>query len=186
MAVKTFTSEVLTSADTNTYLANSGLVYVKSQTIGTGVSSVTVSDAFSATYDSYQIVIEGTTNATAGAAMLFRCVTSGGADNASNWRGNTFYIQSGVAGGLTNDNYSSNASGQCGGFSTSAGSLAFLVQSPFASTRTQLAFTMADNNYWRTSASVLDNATSYTGFKLLANAGTFTGGTITVYGFRKA
>jgi hypothetical protein len=28
MAVKTFTTETLTSADTNEYLANSGLVYV--------------------------------------------------------------------------------------------------------------------------------------------------------------
>ena len=186
MAVKTFTSEILTSSDTNTYLTNAMAQYVKSQTIGSGVSSVTVTNAFSSTYDSYQIVIEGTTNGTAGAAMLFRCVDSGGTDNASNWRGNTFYVVSGGAGGLTNDNFTSNASGQCGGFSTSAGSMAFLVQSPFASTRTQLAFTMADNNYWRTSAAVLDNATSYTGFKLVSNAGTFTGGTITVYGFRKA
>lgn len=52
MAIKTFTTgEVLTASDTNTYLANSGLVFVKSQTIGSAVTSVTVSDAFSATYD---------------------------------------------------------------------------------------------------------------------------------------
>ena len=58
MAIKTFTTgEVLTAADTNTYLANSGLVLVKSQTIGTGVASVTISDAFSTTYDNYRITI---------------------------------------------------------------------------------------------------------------------------------
>jgi hypothetical protein len=40
MAIKTFTTgEVLTASDTNTYLANSGLVYVKSQTIGSGVTA---------------------------------------------------------------------------------------------------------------------------------------------------
>ena len=34
MAIKTFTTgEVLTAADTNTYLANSGLVYVASGTV---------------------------------------------------------------------------------------------------------------------------------------------------------
>ena len=61
MAIKTFTTgEVLTAADTNTYLANSGLVFVKQQTIGSGVSSVAVSDAFSATYDNYLITVSDT------------------------------------------------------------------------------------------------------------------------------
>ena len=58
MAVKTFTTEVLTSADTNTYLANSGLVYITSTTIGTGVSSVTLSSVFSATYDNYRVIYQ--------------------------------------------------------------------------------------------------------------------------------
>jgi hypothetical protein len=58
MAIKTFTTgEVLTASDTNTYLANAGLVYVKSQTIGTGVSSVIVSDCFTTDYDNYKIVV---------------------------------------------------------------------------------------------------------------------------------
>ena len=187
MAIKTFTTgEVLTASDTNTYLANAGLVYVKSQTIGTGVSSVTVSDAFSATYDSYQIVIDGTLGSAAGAAMQFRCVTSGGADNASNWRGNGFYVQSGVSGGLTNDFYTSSIFGYCGGFSTAAGGMIFTVQGPYTASNTNINFTMADNQYLRISASCLDNTTSYTAFKLTPNSGTFTGGTITVYGYRKA
>jgi hypothetical protein len=60
MAIKTFTTgEVLTAADTNTYLANSGLVYVASTTVGTGVSSVTVSSAFNSTYDNYKIIYSG-------------------------------------------------------------------------------------------------------------------------------
>jgi hypothetical protein len=60
MAIKTFTTgELLSSSDTNTYLANSGLVYVTSATIGTAVSSVAVANAFSATYDNYKIVAHG-------------------------------------------------------------------------------------------------------------------------------
>jgi hypothetical protein len=35
------------------------LVLVKSQTIGTGVSTVAVSDAFNATYDAYKIIVSG-------------------------------------------------------------------------------------------------------------------------------
>ena len=62
MAIKTFTTgEVLTASDTNTYLTNSGLVYIKQQTVGSGVASVTVSDAFSSTYDSYLIIDTGGT-----------------------------------------------------------------------------------------------------------------------------
>lgn len=153
-------------------------------TIGNAVGTVTIANAFSATYDSYHIVIDGTLGSAAGAALQFRCVTSGGADNAANWRGNAFYVQSGFAGGLTNDYWINAVVAQCGGFSTSAGSMNFIVQSPFASSRTNVNFNMADNNYIRFSASCLDNSTSYTAFKLTPNAGTFTGGTIRVYGYR--
>ena len=52
------TGQVFTAAAANN-MANSGLTYVKQQTIGNGVASVTVSDAFSATYDNYKIVING-------------------------------------------------------------------------------------------------------------------------------
>lgn len=58
MAVKTFTTEVLTSADTNTYLANSGLVYITQATL-TG-SSVSIASCFSATYDSYLLQFTNT------------------------------------------------------------------------------------------------------------------------------
>ena len=57
MAIKTFTTgEVLTASDTNTYLANAGLVYVTSVTVGTGVTTVSVSSCFTSTYDSYEIL----------------------------------------------------------------------------------------------------------------------------------
>ena len=61
MAVKTFTSERLTSSDVNTYLTNSGLVYIKQQTVGSNVGAVTVTDAFSASFDNYYITYTGGT-----------------------------------------------------------------------------------------------------------------------------
>ena len=62
MAIKNFTTgEVLTAADTNTYLANSGLVYVTSQTVGSAVSTVTVPGAFSTTWNDYRIIYSGGT-----------------------------------------------------------------------------------------------------------------------------
>jgi len=71
MAIKTFTTgEVLTASDTNTYLANSGLVYIKQQTVGNAVASVTVSDAFSSTYDNYKITYTGGASSGGGALKL--------------------------------------------------------------------------------------------------------------------
>lgn len=59
MAIKTFTAgEVLTASDTNTYLTNSGLVYVTSTSVGTG-TTLTISNVFSSTYDNYRIVFSG-------------------------------------------------------------------------------------------------------------------------------
>ena len=42
-------------------VANQGLTLVKTQTVGSGVSSVTVTDAFSATFDNYEILMSGGT-----------------------------------------------------------------------------------------------------------------------------
>jgi hypothetical protein len=67
--------EVLTAADLNAY---AGLILVKTQTIGTAVSSVTVSDAFSSTFDNYLVAVDGVTSSTnTGATMYLSGATSG-------------------------------------------------------------------------------------------------------------
>jgi len=69
MAVKTFTTgEVLTAADTNTYLNNGGLVWIKSVTFTSAAdSSTNFQSIFTSTYDSYRIVCHTLTAATNGA-----------------------------------------------------------------------------------------------------------------------
>jgi hypothetical protein len=57
MAIKTFTTgEVLTASDTNTYLANSGLVYIANATATSG-TTLSIANAFSSTYENYRIVL---------------------------------------------------------------------------------------------------------------------------------
>jgi len=59
MAIKTFTTgEVLTASDTNTYLANSGLVYITSASATSG-TSFSINNCFTTTYDSYVIYFTG-------------------------------------------------------------------------------------------------------------------------------
>lgn len=69
MAIKTFTTgEVLTASDTNTYLANSGLVVVKQVSFTSAADSGTnFQSIFNSTYDSYKIVCHSITAATNGA-----------------------------------------------------------------------------------------------------------------------
>ena len=183
MSVKTFSTEVLTSADTNTYLANSGLVYVTSATIGTGVSTVTVSNAFSSTYDNYRIVVSGGFGSDDPQNIL---MTLGSTSTNYYWArvGRSFadVDGGGASGGST-------SSWRIGGITPQIANFAADIFNPFLSDQTAFA---SSNLYARTAGSIyfvggyLNDTTSYTAFTLVPGAGTLTGGTVTVYGYRKA
>jgi hypothetical protein len=65
MAIKTFTTgEVLTASDTNTYLANSGLVYVGAGTLSLTTSATNVTGVFSSTYKQYRVLLNITARST--------------------------------------------------------------------------------------------------------------------------
>jgi len=181
MAIKTFTTgEVLTAADTNTYLANSGLVFVKSQTIGNGVSSVTVSDAFSATYNNYRIVINGGVAST-NAPIKMQL----GASTTKYYMGLNYVIySSGTTPQAASDN-DANSWGYVGYGTTDSLAASFDVINPFESKYTQChASGWAALTAAGTATGIHQVATSYTAFNIVSG-GTFTGGTITVYGYRK-
>jgi hypothetical protein len=180
MAIKTFTSgEVLTAADTNTYLANSGLVYISSTTVGTAVASVTVSSAFSSTYDNYRIIYTGGTGTGTVAMTLGASITT--------------YSNSLVYGSLyatptpTGTGASAGAAwtfvGYCDAVLCHVGLDVFspnLAKYTTFGNCSYAASTNAGNN-----SGIHATSTAYTSFTLIP-AGTFTGGTITVYGYRKA
>jgi hypothetical protein len=90
MAIKTFTTaEVLTAADTNTYLANSGLVYITE----VALSTTALDGIFTSTYDNYRIVVNQIKTAGAGALVRYNFRdTSNATVNASNYytAGNRF------------------------------------------------------------------------------------------------
>jgi hypothetical protein len=180
MAIKTFTTgEVLTASDTNTYLANSGLVYVKQQTVGNAVASVTVSDAFSTTYDNYKITYTAGVSST-GANLALTL----GATATGYYSGITYvsYATSGLAGVGSNNT----ASFTFGGIARTNYSIVDLdVFSPFTAQRTTVSGPFINNDACGHFAGFLDNTTSYTAFTLTPGTGTLTGGIITVYGYRK-
>ena len=180
MAIKTFTTgEVLTAADTNTYLANSGLVLVKSTTVGSGVANVTVSSAFSATYDNYIIQYVGGTHSTS-TELRIQLDGATGADYQSSIQ----YLPYG--GSLSGATTTTTAFGWCGSASANNSIMNTTLYSPFLAKNT-----FASTQMWEWPSGIGNSggrhtlSTSYTGFVVIPAAGTMTGGTIIVYGFRK-
>jgi hypothetical protein len=183
MAVKTFTTgEVLTASDTNTYLANAGLVYVTSTTIGSAVSSVTVSNCFSSTYDNYRIVASGPASGSADSNLIM--TLNGG---ASDYYGGLVYgTSTGTAPLFAGVNNAANwpFMGYC---SVASGIVLTMdVIGPNLAEYTAIQSMYVNIGGHGTFTGMRGANTQHTGFTLQPTIGTITGGTITVYGYRKA
>jgi hypothetical protein len=160
-----------------------GLVLVSTTTIGTTVSSVTVSNAFSSTYDNYKIILSGGVASTSNAiSMILGATTTGyyrfliygafnsntinsaGTANAANWE-NTFV-----------------------GSTTSLNGVIDLLSPNLAKNTiivgVNATTTTTGNAFWQNG--YLNDTTQYTAFTLTPSAGTLTGGTIKVYGYQNS
>ena len=182
MPITTYTSgEVLTASSLNAnFAAAGGLQLVKSQTIGSAVGSVTVTGAFSSTYDNYKIIISGGV----GSADSSLAITLG--STVTNYCRFIFFgafNSNTIAGSATNTGVTWDAVGQV---SVNSMSLDMELQSPFLSKRTHFyaratQSTTTGNIYLNNG--FLNDSTSYTAFTVTNASGTLTGGTIRVYGY---
>jgi hypothetical protein len=158
-----------------------GLVLISSTTIGSAATTVTVSGAFSSTYDNYRITISGgTVNTDTSLEMLLGATTTG-------------YYQAGkvrtFAGAdlnVDNENIGGWFLGDC-----STKSLAYtidlfgpnLANETWFSASSIFMNTTTGHSLFQTG--FVDNTTSYTAFTINVNGGhNATGGTIKVYGYR--
>ena len=170
------TGEVLTAADMNAV----GLWLVKTQTVGTGVSSVNVTGAFSADYANYRITWTG---GTMSAATNVRMVLGAA---ATGYYATLIYAVYTTAGGALANVPDNNAVrwNYVGTGNTNWASVRMDLYNPQATTRTIYSCQYADGTSAGMNNGYLDNATSYTDFTLSPGSGTMTGGTIRVYGYR--
>ena len=191
MAIQTFTAgQILTAADTNTYLANSGLVYVTSVAItGTPVTFVDVTSCFSSTYDNYRITYTAKGNGSAAFHTL--TLYNGGTPTATGYyqNGTSMTSNSTTVGGIAQANGASFSLGaQQAGTDPFYGSIEMMR--PFEATQTYMQVTTstyaAGFGYNYTLQGVQNGTTSFTGFRITTPAGSFNTGTVTVYGYRKA
>lgn len=160
------------------------LTLISTTTIGSAVSSVTVSNAFSSTYDNYKIIISGGAGSTDGSLKMTLGATS------------TNYYWNGSYGGL---NWTNTINGDAsGGITSSLGVGLFSANSIFAnielscpnlakvtSYASQQVRT-ATGGFFGTFGGFLNDTTQYTAFTITTSTGTLTGGTIKVYGYQNS
>lgn len=169
---------ILTAADMNAV----GMWLVKRETIGTSVANFTVSGAFSTDYDDYRIVISGGS----ASADPFLNMTLGSTATNYYWTYlSRTYNNTAVSAASTTGTFWHVGTGSTNGYST-----VIDIRSPFLSRITtfnanDVYIVNSTAGAWYQYGGHLNNTTSYTAFTITASAGTLTGGTVSVYGYRK-
>lgn len=155
-----------------------GLELVKTQTIGSAVSSVEVTGAFSSTYDSYKIIMNGgaSSDADINVNMVLGSTTTGYYSVRSGWR---------YAGTALNFVDANNGSQWLvgSGVGTNPQIVADIVNPNLAKNTFFYAVTNTTAGI-ATSAGYQSATTQFTAFTLTPSSGTLTGGTIRVYGYK--
>jgi hypothetical protein len=157
-----------------------GLTLVKAQTIGTTVGSVAVTDAFSATYDAYKIVVAGGVASSSDIEFNFNFTGS----TTQYYNSFTYTAWNTTVVGVGNSNGSSWL--YFGSADTNGLAMSLELVNPFLAKYTSAMTACTRMGIAGPSNGVHKVATSYTGFTLAPSAGTITGGTIYVYGYAKA
>jgi hypothetical protein len=168
-------------------LAPYGLELITSQSFA-GQGTLTLNNVFSNTYDNYLIDLYITQNTTASDSTW--TLVNGSTPAASNWGHNTLGLAVGA------NVHNSGASNQPAPYfyPVDAGAgigVKFTIYSPFRAARTTAFVESITNssgfgtNHAIWTHAILNNSTSYEGFRYNVTAGNMTG-TIRVYGLRKA
>lgn len=161
------------------------LVLISTTTIGSAVTSVALTNIFSATYDNYRITLSGGSASTTSDGSFILGATTANYYTAFTYNG---YVSpfTNFATGAANTTSSATV------FSYSANGVNGVIDlfSPFLTARTTFLFaaaTMATTGNRWSGGGFQDSATSFTGMTFSTQGGhTLTGGTIKVYGYQNS
>jgi hypothetical protein len=157
-----------------------GLQLIKTQTVGSAVSSVTVNDAFSSEYDNYKILYtDGAASAQIDLKMTLGSTTAGYYQNVIYTAWNNTVLAVNTNNGASWERAGIAETGTC--------VLNVELTQPFAAELTTISGPFIGPGSGRVGGYLtgfLNNTTSYTAFTLTTSSGTITGGVIRVYGYR--
>jgi hypothetical protein len=190
MAIKTFTTgEVLTASDTNTYLANSGLVYITGGALS--LTATNFAGCFTSEYRDYRVVVDSLAwNATGDLYYQFLTGTTP-YTNADYFWAMRGYKVTGVAfdNGASTQTYGFLGTGNVLANNLVCGSCSWDICGPQLSQRTLLTGQGAgvSTDYFGLSGMNAHNVVAaYTGIRFLTNSATTFTGNVNIYGYRKA
>ena len=180
------TGSVLTASRYNQDVVDNtkalALRHIKTQTIGSGVSSVDVTGVFSADYDNYLVTVTNVDTSTADTDFFVRLGTS---TTRTEYRYGGQYINIGGAAGTASS--TGTANGIAVGFTEDdETNLSFVILAPFLAQPSSVLATYSNQNYAGYYGGWDSLASSHTQFVLRPNSGTMTGGDIRVYGYINA
>lgn len=159
-----------------------GLTLVKSQTIGSAVSSVTVTDAFSSTYDNYLITLNGGAASTDINIRLTLGSTTSGYYSVGIYQA----LNSSTVNGILDSNLGFTT---CGSGTDEVLNAQSILQNPNLAKKTLFKNQGVGIRGALTCLKLdgfIDTTTQYTAFTLTASSGTMTGGTVRVYGYQNS
>jgi hypothetical protein len=168
-----------------TAVGNSGLVFVKQQTVGSGVSSVIVTNAFNATYDNYLIYLNAVGCSVTNDSFMVQLRTGTTTSTASYYFSLIYNVYTGGINQAAQSNGSSWNNVGRGISANDACSFSFNLNAPFLSVKTTMTGTATGSDLTGANSGYHNVASSYDQFVVSLNSGTMTGGSITVYGYRK-
>jgi len=160
-----------------------GAILVKTQTVGTAVSSVTVTGAFCTTYSCYRILYTGGTVSNSDQDLALQLRTAGGTTSTTGYYLALIYgTYAGAGPTLFGTNNGANWLNAGGG----DGFRAFMdvhLQDPASAVSTRIESVIIRTSLAGKATGRHSVATAYTSFVVAPAAGTMTGGTIRVYGW---
>jgi hypothetical protein len=159
----------------------SGLTLVSATTIGTAVSSVSVNDVFSATYDNYRILLTSTGSPAAELRLRYR--VSGADNTVANYDNQNLYASATTITAARTSLQTSTTVGSTGNnFQTP---FAVDIFNPFiAKTTLHMSNNSQNGDVLFFVGGRFSPTTSFTGFTIFPASGTITGGDIRVYGYQ--
>ena len=157
-----------------------GLELITSQTIGSAVSTVAVTNVFSSTYDNYKIIVSG--GAASGAISLTLQLGSQTTAYVGAFMGGLY-----TTGAYTGVGNNVTANFTLVGYATSNGiqaSIEVIAPNLAKYTFVSASPVATSGGYYGMYAGEVQVTTQFTGFTLGTSSGTLTGGTIKVYGYK--
>jgi hypothetical protein len=182
-------SDLGNAIDTTVSGLGGGLTLIKSETIGSAVSSVQVTGAFSATYDNYKIILSGTIGSTSSNITMILGASTSNYETSQISADTRSSTLTNVHSGASQTSWRIATNGFHGAGAPAYTNIANLdIYAPFATGTTYYAGwtqNFGSTGYQIWSSGYQSTAASYTSFTISPSTGTITGGTIKVYGYQK-